>query len=76
MFTLNTIEAQTGVVEMPDTTYEAVKAFVEFIYLGSAEHFESLADQLYILADKYDVPPLKVVFLNGEILLYFLELLC
>jgi hypothetical protein len=60
MLTLNTIEAQTGVVEMIDESYEAVEAFVEFAYLESVANFESLAEQLYVIADKYDVPSLKV----------------
>jgi hypothetical protein len=56
----NSIEAKTGVVEITDATYEAVEAFVEFLYLDSTEKFESLVEQLYVLADMYDVPLLKV----------------
>jgi hypothetical protein len=64
MLLLNSIEAQTGVVEMEDETYETVQAFVEFVYMGSTEKLTDLAEGLYILAEKYDVPKLKVRFLR------------
>jgi hypothetical protein len=59
MLTGNSIEAQTGVVEMVDASYEAVQAFVEFMYLERTDKFEELITELFILADKYEVPSLK-----------------
>jgi hypothetical protein len=73
MLSLNTVEAQTGIVEMGYESYEVVEAFVEFVYLESTDKLETLADQLYVLADKYEVPKLKVrIFLTDHILFDYL----
>jgi hypothetical protein len=60
MFTSNSVEAQTGIVEITDFTYEAVEAFVEFMYLNATDKLEVLTKELYVLADFYDVQLLKV----------------
>jgi hypothetical protein len=60
MMTLNTIEAQTGVIDMSDARYGAVKSFLEFLYLGSVEKLDAFLEELFVLADKYCVDPLKV----------------
>jgi hypothetical protein len=60
MMTLNSIEAQTGVIEMPDSSYGAVESFVEFLYLGSVEKLDEFVEELFVLADKYCVEHLKV----------------
>jgi hypothetical protein len=70
MLSRNSIEAKTGAVEMFDANYEAVQAFVEFMYLESTDKFEELATELFVLADKYEVPSLKckcVKYLNDTI---------
>jgi hypothetical protein len=70
MLSLNSIEAQTGVVEMDDASYEVIHAFVEFMYLESTDKLEVLAEQLYVLADKYDVPKLKVGIFSIDYILF------
>jgi hypothetical protein len=57
---MNTIEAQTSVIEIPDASYGAVESFLEFLYLRSAEKLEEFVEELFVMADKYCVESLKV----------------
>jgi hypothetical protein len=72
MFTSNSVEAQTGIVEITDSTYEAVEAFVEFMYLDVTDKLEVLTKELYVLADFYDVQLLKVRSYFCDIYVIFL----
>jgi hypothetical protein len=66
MMTLNSIEAQTGVIDMSDSSYGAIESFIEFLYLGTAEKLDEFVEELFVLADKYCVEQLKV----GDMLKY------
>jgi hypothetical protein len=60
MMTMNSVEAETNVIEIPDASYGAVESFVEFLYLGVAEKLDDFVEELFVMADKYCVAQLKV----------------
>jgi hypothetical protein len=60
MMMMNTIEAQTSVIEIPDAGYGAVESFLEYIYLGSVEKLDTFVEELFVMSDKYCVDSLKV----------------
>ncbi|CAI4231490.1 unnamed protein product [Auanema sp. JU1783] len=55
------LEAQNGVIEMPDAKYESVRIMVEFMYTGSLDALDSsnIVDDVLTVADKYEVLILK-----------------
>jgi hypothetical protein len=60
MMKMNSIEAQTGIIEIPDASYEAVEVFLEFFYVGYAENLDIFVEELFVIADRYFVESLKV----------------
>ncbi|KAE9984452.1 hypothetical protein EG328_008751 [Venturia inaequalis] len=58
------MEGATGVVDLPDDDPVAVKAMIEFLYLGSYSYDQetiqwSLHFKVATIADKYDINPLE-----------------
>jgi hypothetical protein len=60
MMKMNSVEAQTGIIEIPDASYHAVESFLEFLYVGSTQNLDNFVEELFVLADRYFVQPLKV----------------
>jgi hypothetical protein len=55
-------EVQTGIVEIKDTKATVIEALIEYMHCGTVENLEPIAIELFKVADKYDVQPLKVDF--------------
>ena len=53
------IEAQTNVIKIKDASAEPVESLVEFLHLGTIR-LEYMNEELFELADRYDVKDLKV----------------
>jgi len=64
MFSLNTIEAQSGMVEIKDVSIKAIEIFVIWLYLGQIEGIAEVANELFVFADKYAFSELKFHCLN------------
>ena len=60
MFQHDMQENKTNETEITDVTPAAFKAFLQFIYTGHCE-VESLAEELLVAANKYDVQDLKQI---------------
>lgn len=67
-------EGQPGVIDLPNNGLEAVERMLSFFYtsdydnisppltsISSTNHEHLLHAKIYVLADKYDVPALKVI---------------
>ncbi|PKI42482.1 hypothetical protein CRG98_037155 [Punica granatum] len=52
-------ESQSGTINITDASYEALRAFVNFMYTAEACIDEHLASELLVLAEKYQVKHLK-----------------
>ncbi|XP_031390431.1 BTB/POZ domain-containing protein At4g08455-like [Punica granatum] len=52
-------ESQSGTIKITDASYEALRAFVNFMYTAEACIDEHLASELLVLAEKYQVKHLK-----------------
>lgn len=59
MLTLDTKERNEGIIEITDTDASSFKAFIKYLYTNEIDSIHSLADDLIILADKYDVVSLR-----------------
>ncbi|KAI1705097.1 BTB/POZ domain-containing protein [Ditylenchus destructor] len=61
MFSLPTEEAESGIVEITDFSPDAISAMLEYMYTGVVKNevMGKLAPELLVLANKYDVIPLK-----------------
>ncbi|KAF7636798.1 hypothetical protein Mgra_00003744 [Meloidogyne graminicola] len=55
------VEAQNGIVKIDDCTPECFRAMLEYCYTGSITKsiLETLAEDLFAVADKYELVPLK-----------------
>ncbi|KAK4741036.1 hypothetical protein SAY87_024624 [Trapa incisa] len=52
-------ESKSGTIKIDDVSYEALRAFVNFMYTAEACMDEQLASELLVLAEKYHVKHLK-----------------
>lgn len=59
MLTHDTRENQTNIIEIQDASFEAIKAFVKYLYIEEVDNVSEELDSLVMLADKYDVQGLK-----------------
>jgi hypothetical protein len=69
---MNSIEAQTGIIEISDTSYHVVEFFLEFLYVGSTQNLDIFVEELFVLADRYFVESLKV----ENLLEFFIYCVC
>lgn len=60
MFLSDSVEAKTDVIEIYYSSCESVEKFLEYLYVGEVEEMGEFVEQLFVLADKYAVKPLKV----------------
>lgn len=56
-----TKESQTGVVTVTDHTSEAVSDMLEYMYSGQLKNLDKMAEELFQLADKYNISNLKKI---------------
>lgn len=59
MLTLDTKENDTRVIEIKDTNAIAFEAFIKYLYTGEIDNMEQVANDLMVLADKYDIEGLR-----------------
>ena len=59
MFGHDMLENKTNSVEITDVVHEVLKEMLRFIYMGQVENMETVASDLFIAADKYDIQDLK-----------------
>lgn len=66
-------ESRSGTINISDVSYDALRAFVNYLYTAEASLDEQLACDLLVLAEKYEVKYLKtycekflVSKLNGQ----------
>jgi len=59
MFALNTIEAQSGLVEIKGISIKAMEVFIKWLYLGDCDQFSEVANEFFVFADKYAFSELK-----------------
>ena len=57
-------EKQSGVVEVPDITPEAMSDVVAYLYTGTAPNLTTLANELLQAAEKYQLPRLLTICVN------------
>lgn len=56
-----TEEAQTGVIKISDNSVDAVRGLLEFIYSGEVENLDEKAEDMLMIAEKYNLPTLKMM---------------
>nr|CAD2195862.1 unnamed protein product [Meloidogyne enterolobii] len=61
LYTSGLSEAQNGIVKIDDCSSECFQAMLEYCYTGiiSDEILDSLAEELFAVAHKYEISPLK-----------------
>ena len=59
MFKHDTIENKTSIVDIKDIEYDVLKEMLRYIYVGKVENIKTVASDLLIAADKYDIQDLK-----------------
>ena len=59
MFTHDVLENKLNSVTITDVDYDILKEMLRFIYKDEIEHMETVANDLFIAADKYDIQDLK-----------------
>ena len=60
MFRNDMLESKLNVVRIPDIEYDVLKELLRYVYsMGQMEIPNSLASQLFVAADKYDMSDLK-----------------
>ena len=59
MFNHDMVENNLNIVKIPDVDYEVLKQMLRFIYMGQVENMKTVATDLFIAADKYDIQDLK-----------------
>jgi len=59
MFATDTKEKQENEVIITDATPEIMEQFIRYLYLQKIEDLDAISQDLFILADKYAVEPLK-----------------
>ena len=58
MFEADMKEKQSGVIEISDSTPEAMSDLVAYLYAGTAPNLKTLASELLDMAEKYQIPRL------------------
>ena len=58
MFEADMKEKQSGVIEVSDSTPEAMSDLVAYLYAGTAPNLKTLASELLDMAEKYQIPRL------------------
>ncbi|XP_030491263.1 BTB/POZ domain-containing protein At4g08455 isoform X1 [Cannabis sativa] len=53
-------ESRSGTIKINDVSYEALRAFVNYLYTADADFNEHMAYSLLVLAEKYQVNHLKI----------------
>ncbi|KAF4399269.1 hypothetical protein G4B88_022352 [Cannabis sativa] len=53
-------ESRSGTIKINDVSYEALRAFVNYLYTAEADFNEHMAYSLLVLAEKYQVNHLKI----------------
>ena len=64
----STVESVSGRVEINDLSADVVDALLTFMYTGSVPDVKTLAAELLVAADKYDLPTLKALCVNELVL--------
>lgn len=59
MFVHDTKEKQDGVVEIKDFNADVFENFIKYLYTFEIENMDGMAEELMLLADKYDIQCLK-----------------
>ena len=59
MFRHGTKESQTLVVEIEDISAEVFQQVLQYLYTGTAKKMKEMATELLVVADKYQIDPLK-----------------
>ena len=59
MFKHDMVESNSNTVNISDVDHEVLKEMLRFIYMGQVENIETIASDLFIAADKYDIQDLK-----------------
>lgn len=57
----NTEEAKTGVIKITDNSIDAVRGLLEFVYSGEVENLDENAEDVLVIAEKYNLPTLKMM---------------
>jgi hypothetical protein len=60
MFTHDTQEATSGIIEIEDIDANTMEAFVEYLHTESVKNISEIAFELFKTADKYGIDGLKV----------------
>lgn len=60
MLTHDTKEKQEGVIRLKDTRSDVFKSFLKYLYTNEIDNIEQFAMDLVMLAEKYNVPCLKI----------------
>jgi len=55
----NSIEAKTGIIKIENTKPEVIEALIHWVYQINVDNMEEIAMELYQVADKYEISPLK-----------------
>jgi hypothetical protein len=58
MFLCGMVESSASAVTVDDISSQVMEQLIRFLYLGNAE-LESVAEDLFVAADKYDIEDLK-----------------
>lgn len=59
------LEKQNSEVQVNDVRHEVMKEMIRFMYTDKAEKLDSIAGELLIAADRYDLPDLKKMCLKS-----------
>lgn len=60
MFNSDTKENQTNVIKVEGFDAELVEKFLLYLYIGTVEDLDSIASEMYSIANYYDVKRLRV----------------
>jgi speckle-type POZ protein len=61
-FNHNTRETQTKTIQIDDVDANLVEAMLKYCYSGKVENLAEIAQDLYVLADRYQMEELQVKF--------------
>lgn len=69
IFTSNMNEAKTNVIQIQDIKSNIMSGFIDFLHLHYLKNFDSIAQELFEMGDKYSVKTLIVSF---SIIIFYL----
>jgi len=64
MLLSNSIEAASSRIVLKEVRPEVIESLIFYLYLGKPDKLETLAEELFILADKYNIEKLKMQCLH------------